>query len=190
MAVVHDIDPKAGTHFVGKIFVKPHACDRAVEHFGVERSRAPMYVMDILRKASLVSNHVVDEEGNPGRMFSYRSTTLIVHPTEDTVITLYPQHQAHESVRNPIERIILRAVKAAERKEKREVKRLNVRRAELMLERAQVELRRVKSESSRIVAEMTARINEIDSELKALEREILLVQREKTNIMKSVAAYV
>ncbi|WP_145412435.1 hypothetical protein [Paenibacillus xylanexedens] len=42
----------------------------------------------------------------------------------------------------------------------------------------------------RAVAEMTARINEIDSELKTLEREILQVQREKTNVMKSVVAYV
>lgn len=29
------VDPKAGTHFTGKIFVSPHACDRAVEHFGI-----------------------------------------------------------------------------------------------------------------------------------------------------------
>ncbi|KAA8750184.1 hypothetical protein [Paenibacillus sp. UASWS1643] len=190
MTVMYAIDPKAGTHFVGKIFVRPHACDRAVEHFGVERSKAPMYVMDLLRKSSLVSEHVVDEDGNPGRMFSYKRTVFIVHPTEDTVFTLYPQHKAHESVRNPIERIILRAMKAAERKEKREIKRINVRMAEITVERAQAELRRVKSESARIVAEMTARIAEIDSELKALEREILLVQREKTNVMKSVVAYV
>jgi hypothetical protein len=190
MTVMYAIDPQAGTHFIGKIFVTPHACDRAVEYFGVDRSKAPKYVMDMLRKSSLVSEHVIDEDGKPARMFSYRRTVFIVHPTEATVYTLYPQHKAHESVRNPIERIILRAMKAAERKEKREVKRINVRKAELIVERSQAELRRVKSESSRVVAEMTARINEIDSELKALEREILQVQREKTNVMKSVVAYV
>lgn len=184
------IDPKAGTHFVGKIFVSPHACDRATEHFGVERSKAPMYVMDLLRKASLVSAHVIDEEGKPGRMFAYRRTVFIVHPTESTVYTIYPQHKANEIVRNPIERIIQRAINAAERKEKREIKRINIRKAELSVERAQAELRRAKSESNRVVSEMAARIAEIDREISALDAELIHVQREKTNVMKSVVAYV
>ncbi|MCM3784363.1 hypothetical protein M3231_15370 [Neobacillus mesonae] len=184
------IDPKAGTHFVGKIFVSPHACDRATEHFGVDRSKAPMYVMDLLRKASLVSAHVIDEEGKPARMFAYRRTVLIVHPTESHVYTVYPQHKANEIVRNPIERIIQRAINAAERKEKREIKRINIRKAELSVERAQAELRRAKSESNRVVSEMTARIAEIDKEVRALDAELISVQREKTNVMKSVVAYV
>lgn len=184
------IDPKAGTHFIGKIFVTPHALDRAVEHFGVERSKAPMYVMDMLRKASLVSAHVVDEDGRPARMFAYRRTVFIVALTEQTVMTLYPQHKAAEVLRNPIERIIQRAVSAAERKEKREMKRINVRKAELSVERAQLCLRQAKSESERVVAEMGARIGLIDSEMARLERELLEIQREKTNLMKSVVAYV
>ncbi|UMR34001.1 hypothetical protein MJ749_14995 [Paenibacillus polymyxa] len=184
------IDPRAGTHFIGKIFVSPHACDRAVEHFGVERAKAPMYVMDLLRKSSLISEHVIDEDGKPGRMFAYRRTVFIVHPSESTVYTLYPQHKANESIRNPIERLIQRAVKAAERKEKREVKRINVRKAELAVERAEAELRCVKSESNRVIAEMNARVNEIDVELRILERELFEIKREKTNLMKSVVAYV
>ncbi|MBE3649150.1 hypothetical protein [Paenibacillus polymyxa] len=184
------IDPKAGTHFIGKIFVSPHACDRAVEHFGVERAKAPMYVMDLLRKSSLISEHVIDEDGKPGRMFAYRRTVFIVHPSESTVYTLYPQHKANEIIRNPIERLIQRAVKAAERKEKREAKRINVRKAELAVERAEAELRCIKSESNRVIAEMNARVNEIDVELRNLERELFEIKREKTNLMKSVVAYV
>lgn len=184
------IDPKAGTHFVGKIFVSPHACDRATEHFGVDRAKAPMYVMDNLRKATLVSAHVIDEEGKPARMFAYKRTVYIVHPTDSTVYTLYPQHKANEIVRNPIERIIQRAINSAERKEKREVKRISIRKAELSVERAQAELRRAKSESGRVVSEMAARIAEIDKEIRALDTEMINVQREKTNVMKSVVAYV
>ncbi|NGM81249.1 hypothetical protein G5B47_02350 [Paenibacillus sp. 7124] len=184
------IDPQAGTHFIGKIFVTPHALDRAVEHFGIDRSRAPMYVMDMLRKAALISEHVVDEDGKPARMFAYRRTAFIVALTEQTVLTLYPQHLASETIRNPIERIIQRAVSAAERKEKRETKRIAVRKAELSVERAQLDLRRAKSESERVVAEMTARIGLIDTELARLDRELLDTQREKTAIMKSVVAYV
>ncbi|WP_419884870.1 hypothetical protein [Paenibacillus sp. B-A-8] len=184
------IDPQAGTHFIGKIFVSPHACDRAVEHFGIDRSKAPMYVMDMLRKATLVSPLVVDEDGKPARMFAYRRIAFLVHPTEATVFTLYPQHKASESLRSPIERIIQRAVSAAERKEKRELKRISVRKAELSVERAQLDLRRAKSESTRVAAEMTAKIAGIDAEMARLERELLEIQREKTTLMKSVVAYV
>lgn len=183
------IDPKAGTHFIGKIFVSPHACDRAVEYFGVDRSKAPMHVMDLLRKSSLISPLVCDEEGKPARMFAYRRTVFIVHPTEDTVYTLYPQHKANESVRSPIENLILRSIKTAERREKREQKRISIRKAELHIERGQAELRLAKSGSSRVIAEMDARITVIDEELRKLNRELIEAQREKTNIMKSAAAY-
>lgn len=184
------IDPQAGTHFIGKIFVTPHALDRAVEYFGVERSKAPMYVMDMLRKATLISAHVVDEDGRPARMFAYRRTAFIVALAEQTVLTLYPQHLSAETLRSPIERIIQRAVSAAERKEKRELKRIAVRKAELSVDRAQLDLRRAKSESARVIAEMAAKIAGIDAEAARLERELLEIQREKTNLMKSVVAYV
>lgn len=184
------IDPKAGTHFIGKIFVKPHALDRAVEHFGVDRAQAPMWVMDRLRKASLISAHVIDEFGNAGRMFGYQRIVFIVHPTEQTVVTLYPQHKANENVRNPIERLIQRTIRSAERKEQREIKRINIARAELAIERAGYELRLAKTDSVKVIGDMNERIAQIDATLSGLERELFEIQREKTNLMKSVVAYV
>ncbi|MNV07207.1 hypothetical protein D3C71_976270 [compost metagenome] len=184
------IDPLAGTHFIGKIFVTPHACDRAVTHFGVDRSKAPVFVMDGLRKSTLISPHVVAEDGKPARMFAYRRTVYIVHPTEATVYTVYPQHLANETLRNPIERLIQRTMRSAERKEQRETKRINIRKAELAIERAAFELRRAKSESIRVITDMNERIADIDAEVESLNRELLEIQREKTNMMKSVVAYV
>jgi hypothetical protein len=184
------IDPKAGTHFTGKIFVTPHACDRATEHFGIDRSKAPMFVMDILRKAALIDPDVIDDNGNSARMFAHNRVVLIVSPTESTVITIHPQSQANEVVRSPIERIIQRAIKAAQRKEVRETKRITVRKAELMVERANCELRQAKSESVKVIADMNAKITEIDIEIAKLERELFDIKREKKTIMKSVAAYV
>lgn len=184
------IDPKAGTHFVGKIFVSPHACDRATEHFGVERSKAAVFVMDMLRKASLVDPDVIDDNGNSGRMFAYNRTVFIVASTEATVITIHPQHQASEVIRTPIERIIQRAIKTAQNKEKRESKRINIRKAELAIDRANCELRLAKSESVRVIADMTDKIAEIDLEVKRLDRELFELRREKKTLMKSVAAYV
>lgn len=184
------IDPKAGTHFTGKIFVTPHACDRATEHFGVDRSKAPMYVMDMLRKAALIDPDVIDDNGNSARMFAYNRAVLIVAPTESTVITVHPQTQASEAVRNPIERIIQRTIKAAQRKEVRETKRINVTKAELLVERANYELRRAKSESIKVIADMSAKIADIDVEVARLDRELFEIKREKKTLMKSVAAYV
>lgn len=184
------IDPKAGTHFIGKIFVKPHALDRAVEHFGVDRSEAPMWTMGRLRKASLISTHVIDEFGNPARMFGYQRIVFIVHPTEQTVITLYPQHKANENVRNPIERLIQRAMRAAERKEQRETKRINIAKAELAIQRAGYELRRAKSDSLSVIADMTDKITQIDAQINEYNVELFEIQREKTNTMKSVVAYI
>ncbi|WP_018755158.1 hypothetical protein [Paenibacillus terrigena] len=184
------IDPKAGTHFVGKIFVKPHACDRAVEHFGIDRAAAPMFVMDILRKSSLVSEHVIDEDGKPARMFAYQRTVLIVHPTESTVFTLYPQHKANAVIRNPIEKLIQRVIKSAERNEVREVKRINVNMAELAVERANLGLRLAKTDSNRVIADLNDKISEIDGRIAQLKRDLIDAQREKTNLMKSIAAYV
>lgn len=184
------IDPKAGAHFVGKIFVTPHACDRAVEHFGVDRARAPMYVMDLLRRAALVDPDVIDENGKRGRLFAYQRTAFVVAPDEDTVITLYPQHKANEAVRGPVERIIHRALAAAKRKESRETKRIRIRTAELGVERAECALRLAKTDSVSVADKMNERIMQIDRELADLERELIDVRRERTNIAKSVVAYI
>ncbi|MDR9852949.1 hypothetical protein RJP21_04960 [Paenibacillus sp. VCA1] len=184
------IDPKAGTHFVGKIFVKPHACDRATEHFGVDRKDAPIWVMDRLRKASLISAHVIDEFGNPARMFGYQRIVFIVHPTEQTVVTIYPQYKANEVIRNPIERIIQRTIRTAERKVQRETKRINIAKAELAMERAGYELRLAKTDSVKVIADMNERIASIDAKVAAFDRELFELQREKTNLMKSVVAYI
>ncbi|MGF9711677.1 hypothetical protein [Paenibacillus naphthalenovorans] len=184
------IDPLAGTHFTGKIFVTPHACDRAVEHFGIDRAKAPMYVMDMLRKAALIDPEVIDENGKLGRLFAYRRTAFVVSPHEDTVITLYPQHKANETVRNPIERLIQRALAAARRKEQRETKRINVKKAELGVERAECVLRLAKTDSAAVSEKMRDRITKIDGEIADLDREIIEIKRERTNIAKSVVAYV
>jgi hypothetical protein len=184
------IDPRAGTHFVGKIFVTPHACDRASEHYGVERSKAPGYVMDNLRKSVLISDAVVNEDGRPARMFAYHRMVFVVHPTEPTVYTTYPQHRACDAVRSPLEKIIQRSVKAAERKEQREGKRITIRKAELAIERAGYEIKRAKSESVRVISDMGDKIVDVEAEIARLDAELLEVKREKTNVMKSIAAYI
>lgn len=184
------IDPKKGTHFPGNIIVSSHALDRTVEHFGVNRAQAPAWVKERLRKAALIDGHNVEEDGRITRMFTYNRVVFIVDAMEPCVVTTYPQKAAHNSIKSPIERIIQRTIKAAQRKEATETKRINVAIAELNVQRANCELRRTKSESLKVIADMDAKIHAIDVEIAELREELADVRREKKSIMKSVAVYV
>ena len=184
------VDPRAGTHFVGKIFVVPHALDRAVEYFGVDRAQAPMYVMDMLRKSSLIDPDVVGEDGNPGRLYAYKRTAFVVARDSDTVITLYPQEKSPAPVLEGVAKVLRAALTAAQRKEAREIKRLNIRRAELAVERAELELRRLKTGSVNVKEAIAARITEIEAEVAAIETQIFEARREKTTLAKGICAFV
>lgn len=184
------LDPLAGTHFTGKIFVTPHACDRAAEHFGIERGLAPMHVMDLLRKSALVDPNVIGEDGRHGRLFAYKRTAFIVALNEDTVITLYPQATSSAAVIDGVHKVIAAALKAAQRKETREIKRLNVRKAELAVERAECELRKLKTASVNVVQAMIDRVAEIDAEYVGINEEIFEAKREKTTLAKGICAFI
>jgi hypothetical protein len=184
------LDPRAGTHFTGKIFVTPHALERAVEYLGVDRSKAPMHVMDLLRKSSLIDANVLGEDGNSGRLFAYKRTAFVVARYEDTVITMYPREDSPLSVRESVAKALTTVLRAAQRKETREIKRLELRRAELTVERAECALRKLKTTSINVAKLMDARIAEIDGAVNTINAEIFDVRREKTTLAKGIAAYV
>jgi hypothetical protein len=184
------IDPKAGTHFTGKIFVVPHALDRAVEHFGIERSAAPMFVMDMLRKAALIDPCVIGEDGNPGRLFAYKRTAFVVDLTENTVITLYPQETAAKHVIEGVGKVLARALKIAQSTEARELKRLAIRRAEINVKRAELELRLLCTKSTNVIRRVNEELANIDAELAAILNEEFEVKREKSTIAKGICAFI
>lgn len=184
------LDPRAGTHFTGKIFVTPHALERAVEYFGVDRSKAPMHVMDLLRKASLIDANVLGEDGNSGRLFAYKRTAFVVSLYEDTVITMYPREDSPVYVRESVAKTLATVLRAAQRKETREVKRLDLCKAELTVERAECALRKLKTTSISVAKQMDRRIAEIDGQIASINAEIFEVRREKTTLAKGIAAYV
>ncbi|GGF88116.1 hypothetical protein [Paenibacillus abyssi] len=186
----HVIDPKAGTHFTGKIFVKPHACDRAAEHFGIERSQAPMYVMDLLRKAALVDSDVLAEDGNRGRLYAYKRTAIVVAPQEDTVITIYPRDIAPEDLRETMAKVLKRALKAAQRTEARELKRLAIKKAELAVKRAEADLQRLTATRTVLIRKIDEEIAGINAEIARVDADIFAVKREKTTIAKGICAFI
>lgn len=183
------IDPKAGKHFPGKIFVTPHACDRATEHLGISRGEAPVHVMGLLRKSAFIDT-VTGDDGNTQRLFAYRGTAFIVSAEEDTVITLYPQQDANQTVLDSVRTVLAKTLRSARAKEKRETRRITIEIAELNVERAELVLRAAKTTSKRVMQMAELRIGEIDGEVTQLERELSEIRREKKNIVKSIAAFV
>jgi hypothetical protein len=182
------IDPKAGTHFTGKVSVTQHAIDRAVEHFRIDRSQANNFIIDNLRKAAFVDT-VFEDDGRVTRMFGYKRMVFVLDVAEDVVITVFPQHQANASVLDPVQKVLIRALKAAQRKEKAEEKRITVAKAQLAIRRAECEIRKAKTESVKVRALMDAEIAEINAEIAKLDRELAEVKREKKNLCKSIVAY-
>lgn len=184
------IDPKAGTHFTGKIFVVPHALDRTAEHFGIERSQAPMWVMDRLRKSALIDPNVIAEDGTPRRLFAYKRIAFIVAQHEDTVVTVYPQESSPLSIIEDVQRVLANALRTAQRKEAREVKRLLILKAQLAVEKAECELRKLKTASTNVSQVMVERIEAIDAEVNAIETKIYEVKREKMTLAKGICAFI
>jgi hypothetical protein len=185
------IDPLAGTHFPmpTKIFVTPHACIEATKDFGVDRAQSPMFVMDYLRKAAFIA-HIVNEDGRPARLFGFKRMSIVVAPDAATVITVYPRTHAVDEVAAPVQRILVRALKAANRKEHAAERRINVSVAHLNVEKAACELRAARSNSVTVIAAMTDRVTEISGEIAQLQRELFEIKREKTALANSVVMYV
>ncbi|NOU98437.1 hypothetical protein [Paenibacillus planticolens] len=149
-----------------------------------------MHVMDLLRKASLIDANVLGEDGNSARLYAYKRTAFVVALHEDTVITMYPREDSPITVRESVAKALTTVLRAAQRKETREIKRLELRRAELTVERAECALRKLKTASIKVARQMDGRIAEIDGEIAAINAEIFEVRREKTTLAKGIAAYV
>lgn len=186
------IDPRAGRHFeeIRVISVSKHAVERATEHFGIKTDDVRNWVSTNLRQATLIDADFMGEDGKYGRLFAYRGIAFVVVSTEAYVVTVYPQEYATNALRNEMAKVVARVLKAAQRKETREVKRVNIRKAELTVERAEMELRKLKTMSYKVVADCDGRIAEINEELKQLDAEIFELRREKATLAKGICAYV
>lgn len=185
------LDPRAGTHFTGKIFVTPHALERAVEHFGIERGRAPMHVMDLLRKSALIDAQMTGEDGATHRLFAYKRIAFIVAAAEDTVITLYPQEATtNATITDNVAKVLMKVLRAAQRTEKRELHRLAIRKAELNVQRAELELRIVYANMNVVKRKLNEELAQVKAEINAVDAAAFDVKREKSTLAKGLCAYI
>lgn len=183
------LDPNAGGHFKANINVLPHACERAVEHFRVDRREASRFITENLRKSSFVS-YITHEDGRLQRLFGFNRIAFVVDAADDTVITVYPQHQANAAVLEPVHKVLIRALKAADRKEKAEERRIKVEKAQLAIKRAECELRIARTSSRKVTVTMRAEIEDIDAKSAELGRQLTEIKREKKNLAKSIVAFI
>jgi hypothetical protein len=184
------LDTRAGTHFAtDKIYVTPHALDECTKDFGIERAKAPVFVMNRLRKASYISE-VIGEDGNAARLFGHKRMAFVVSLTEPVVITVYPQDTIDTPVNEAVTKILTRSLRASERKVKTDTKRLGVQIAEWNVKRAELNLRIARTESRKTVADMSAMITDIDTEIRELERQSFEIRREHTRLARSLIAYI
>jgi len=186
------IDPKAGTHFPmpTKIFVTPHALDEAVKDFGIERSKAPMHVMDLLRKSALIDPYIVGDDGNPVRLFAYKRQAFIVSLDSDTVVTTYRRDSAADLIRNAVEPVLRRVLRAAQREEAAELKRLAVMKAELSVRRAECELAQLLTKRPTKARSLLEEITQIDAEITQINTEMVSARQRKSTLAKGICAYV
>lgn len=189
--ILATIDPKAGTHFTGKIFVTQHACDRAVEYFGIDRKSAPMHVMDLLRKAALIDPCIIGENSaEPTRLYAYKGYALVVSLNEDTVVTIYPRNHATQEIRDNVGKALKRILAAAQRHEARELRRLAIERAELDVRTAELNLRLLRTNLTSIKRKINEELSHTASETIRINAEMNEVRREKSTVAAGVCAFV
>jgi len=190
MILTH-IDPKAGTHFPGKIYVTQHALDRAVEHFKAPRNKASDFIIERLRKAALIDNNFTGDNGRVVRLFTCEGIAFILDANEATVITLYPERtQRQEMLTKAVGAAVRRVIKSAQRTEATELKRLTKLRADVNLELATVEHGIAHGSGKATIRKLTEKAAELRAEIERIDNEIVTTKRAKATVLKNVCAYV
>lgn len=174
--------------FSGKITVTQHAIDEAVKDFRVPRQTAEEWIRSNLRKARFIAD-IISAEGRPTRLFGYNRIVFALAPVENCVITVYPADQRRPTIREKVETLVTRELRAIERRERVMERRIALTKAELDVERAQLNLRILRARSPATKLACQARINAINEYYAQLDADLLAVKHEKRAVAKTVAAY-
>lgn len=90
----------------GKIFVTPHAIDRAIELFDFDDRRDAMhFIREGLRESTFISE-IVGETGKVDRLFAKNRLAFVVDRTEDVVITVYIREVVDKELRGEVQEAI------------------------------------------------------------------------------------
>lgn len=173
---------------MSKVIVSAHACDEAVKTFRVPRTTADEWIRHKLRQARFIAN-IISKEGKPSRLFGYQRIAFILADTEEYVITVYDQNSPDNRLHSKVEAFVLRALKAAERKERAMERRVRIEKARLAVEIAQCRYKMEVTPSAAVVRTNTARIAQFDAKMAELDRELFEAKREKSSLAKSIVAY-
>lgn len=177
------------TQFAGKISVSQHATARATEHFRVPRPTADEWIRTNLRRATFIAN-IVGEDGKRSRLYAHQRIAFVLADTEDYVLTVYPQHQAGETIRAKVADLVARELRKLERKERATERAVAVEKAKIAVQIAECRLKMTITPSARVVATNTAAIRALETKAAELDRMVAEVKREKSTFAKGVVMYV
>lgn len=172
----------------GKITVSAHACDEATKDFRVPRQTAEEWIRSNLRKASFVSN-IVGENGNPCRLFGFQRIAFVMDASADHVITIYPQHYVESAVKRGVQSVVMRALRNAERQERKVEREVRIEKARLGIERAECIWRMEMTPSAKVKRSNTDKMAQIDAKITELNAKLIEAQKAKKSVAKSVIAY-
>lgn len=170
------------------IEVTDHAADEATKDFGVERHKAKRWIADKLRKSTFIALSC-GVNGEPGRIFAYRRMSIVVSPNEDKVITVYAQNTADEKMREKIQRVALREVRAKEREAKRQIAEIERQKADLIVEAAQANRKLIDARTKAAKAKLQAVIAEADEKITKLNEMIFEIKQDAARVVKSAVAF-
>jgi hypothetical protein len=170
------------------VVVTNHAIERANERFNIPKAKASEWIKSKVRHSEFISITMTDE-GKEGRLFAKDGIAFVLNLDRDLVITVYKPFE-HQLIVETIKKVALRELRKFERQENKISKINNLTMAELEVEKATCNLDILKSRSQSKKNALQARINAVQMRIEELNNEVISAKREKTNVAKSVAAYV
>jgi hypothetical protein len=177
------------TNNLGKISASKHAIDRAVERFRVNPSESSQWIKDNVELSTFVAN-IVGEDGRTVRLYAHKRAAFILADTTDFVLTVYAQHSVEHGLRAKVRSLIERELRLAEKAEKSATHLANVERAKLEIEIAQCNYRMYVTPSRAVVAMNVKRLEHISDEIAVINARLLEVKRQKSEIARSIVAYI
>lgn len=169
--------------------IEPHACNRAVERFGVKADDAAKWIREQFAVAVYVGD-TFDKLGNLRRIFSNGSVLIVVNANESRVHTVYKPRSRHQGIKQKLVDVLEKETRKIKRHLEKVRRESTIKIAEIQVEIAQVNLQKVKSKSEAVRLACDARISALYEEVREIRIELESAEAEWKRAVITKAAYV
>lgn len=166
-------------------FITDHAQDRAVKRFGINRRSAVNWAKQKASISRYVTD-VLDDNGKPGRLFVSNGVGLIADIAKDVIVTIVdPKSYGYSDLNRKLSRFATQELAIAERNETKQLRNIELLRAEIEIEMGELRLRLLKTRSLPKKLAIQGRMKALEMRLAELPSEEHAVKREK--VRKAIA---